>query len=119
MFDTHDDKRMVTELAPRPHSSGHWTIDACITSQFEQFARAVAGVPLGSPERLCDAVMKNLLGDEAADWLKILGDPGNRLHRYGTAEARAGRQMGDVTRVMRRGGIAWKSVVYGKRGTGR
>src|SRR3546814_12208139 len=94
MFVTHDDKLLVNELAPRPHNSGHWTIDACITSQFEQFARAVAGLPLGSPERLCDAVMKNLLGDEAADWLKILGDPGNKLHLYGKAEARAGRQKG-------------------------
>ena len=102
MFVTHDDKILVNEMAPRPHNSGHWTLDACITSQFEQFIRAVAGLPLGSTERLCDAVMKNLLGDEADDWLKILQDPGNKLHLYGKAEARPGRKMGHVTRLIRR-----------------
>src|SRR3546814_20912180 len=81
MFVTHDDKLLVNELAPRPHNSGHWTIDACITSQFEQFARAVAGLPLGSPERLCAAVLKNLLGDEAAAWPKILGEIGRTACR--------------------------------------
>src|SRR3546814_16345280 len=83
MFVTHDDKLLVNELAPRPHNSGHWTIDASVTSQFEQFMRAVAGLPLGSPERLCDALMKNLLGDDAADWLNLLADPGNKLHHSG------------------------------------
>jgi 5-(carboxyamino)imidazole ribonucleotide synthase len=89
-------------MAPRPHNSGHWTLDACITSQFEQFVRAVAGLPLGSTERLCDAVMKNLLGDEVNDWQKILSDPGNKLHLYGKANARPGRKMGHVTRLIRR-----------------
>lgn len=102
MFVTHDDKVLVNEMAPRPHNSGHWTIDACVTSQFEQFIRAVAGLPLGSTERLCDAVMKNLLGDEACDWLKILKDPGNKLHLYGKSAARPGRKMGHVTRLIRR-----------------
>jgi len=102
MFITHDDKVLVNELAPRPHNSGHWTIDACVTSQFEQFIRAVAGLPLGSTERLCDAVMKNLLGDEVNDWLRILSEPGNKLHLYGKAEPRPGRKMGHVTRLIRR-----------------
>lgn len=102
MFVTHDNKILVNELAPRPHNSGHWTIDACVTSQFEQFVRAVAGLPLGSTERLCDAVMKNLLGEEAGDWLKILSEPGNRLHLYGKAAPRPGRKMGHVTRLIRR-----------------
>ncbi|NIA68476.1 5-(carboxyamino)imidazole ribonucleotide synthase [Pelagibius litoralis] len=102
MFVTHDGKVLVNEMAPRPHNSGHWSIDACITSQFEQFIRAVAGLPLGSTERLCDAVMKNLLGDEVADWRKILADPGNKLHLYGKAAPRPGRKMGHVTRLIRR-----------------
>ena len=102
MFVTHDGKVLVNELAPRPHNSGHWTLDACITSQFEQFIRAVAGLPLGSTDRLCDAVMKNLLGDEAGDWLKILSEPGNKLHLYGKAQPRPGRKMGHVTRLIRR-----------------
>jgi len=102
MFVTHDNKVLVNEMAPRPHNSGHWTLDACVTSQFEQFIRAVAGLPLGATERLCDAVMKNLLGDEVDDWLKILGDPGNKLHLYGKASARPGRKMGHVTRLIRR-----------------
>lgn len=102
MFVTHEDKVLVNEMAPRPHNSGHWSIDACVTSQFEQFIRAVAGLPLGSTERLCDAVMKNLLGNEVDDWRGILADPGNKLHLYGKASARPGRKMGHVTRLIRR-----------------
>ncbi len=102
MFVTHDDQVLVNEMAPRPHNSGHWSIDACETSQFEQFVRAVAGVPLGSTERLCDAVMKNLLGDEVDTWPTILADPGSKLHLYGKASARPGRKMGHVTRLIRR-----------------
>ncbi|WP_420346851.1 5-(carboxyamino)imidazole ribonucleotide synthase [Pelagibius sp.] len=102
MFVTHDGKVLVNEMAPRPHNSGHWSLDACVTSQFEQFIRAVAGLPLGATERLCDAVMKNLLGDEVDDWRKILSDPGSKLHLYGKASARPGRKMGHVTRLIRR-----------------
>jgi 5-(carboxyamino)imidazole ribonucleotide synthase len=87
-------------MAPRPHNSGHWTLDACVTSQFEQFIRAVAGLPLGSCVRLADAEMKNLLGDEAANWREILTDPSAKLHLYGKAEARPGRKMGHVTRLI-------------------
>lgn len=97
MFVTKDGSVLVNELAPRPHNSGHWTIDACLTSQFEQCVRAVSGLPLGSVERHADAVMKNLIGEEAGRWLEILGDPAAKLHLYGKAEARPGRKMGHVT----------------------
>jgi 5-(carboxyamino)imidazole ribonucleotide synthase len=90
---------LVNELAPRPHNSGHWTIDACIASQFEQLVRAICGLPLGSPERHSDAVMKNLIGDDINQWPEIVRDPAARLHLYGKREARPGRKMGHVTRL--------------------
>ncbi len=90
---------LVNEMAPRPHNSGHWTIDACITSQFEQLVRAICGLPLGSPERHSDAVMKNLIGDDVNQWQEIIKDPSAKLHLYGKAEARPGRKMGHVTRL--------------------
>ncbi len=99
MFLTRDGRLLANEMAPRPHNSGHWTIDACVTDQFEQFVRAVCGLPLGSPERHSDAVMTNLIGDDVAGWLDILRDPGAKLHLYGKAEARPGRKMGHVTRL--------------------
>ncbi len=99
LFVTRDGTLLANEMAPRPHNSGHWTIDACITDQFEQFVRAVCGLPLGSPERHSDAVMKNLIGSEIASWPAILADPGAKLHLYGKAEARAGRKMGHVTHL--------------------
>jgi 5-(carboxyamino)imidazole ribonucleotide synthase len=86
-------------MAPRPHNSGHWTMDACVTSQFEQFIRAVAGLPLGATERHSDAVMRNLLGKECESWAEILSDPAARLHLYGKSEPRPGRKMGHVTRL--------------------
>ena len=97
MFVTIDDKIIVNEIAPRPHNSGHWTLDACITSQFEQVIRAVCGLPLGSPARLCAARMKNLIGDEIADARKYLAQPNAKLHIYGKKEAKSGRKMGHVT----------------------
>lgn len=102
MFVTTEDQVLVNELAPRPHNSGHWTLDACVTSQFEQFVRAIAGLPLGSTARLADAEMKNLLGEEANRWAEILADPGAKLHLYGKAEARPGRKMGHVTRLVQK-----------------
>ncbi len=99
MFVGHGGEVLVNELAPRPHNSGHWTIDACVTSQFEQFVRAVCGLPLGSVERHSDAVMKNLLGEDVAGWREILAEPGAKLHLYGKSEARPGRKMGHVTRL--------------------
>ncbi len=100
MFVTAEDEILVNELAPRPHNSGHWTLDACITSQFEQHVRAVAGLPLGSTDRLSDAVMKNLIGEEVERWRAILADPSTKLHLYGKAEARPGRKMGHFTRLI-------------------
>ncbi|WP_374447528.1 5-(carboxyamino)imidazole ribonucleotide synthase [Stella sp.] len=104
MFVTRDDRILVNELAPRPHNSGHWTMDACRTSQFEQHVRAVCGLPLGSTERHSDAVMKNLIGDEVEGWLEALCDPAAKLHLYGKAAARPGRKMGHVNRLYPRAG---------------
>src|SRR5215470_11620746 len=99
MFVRPDDQVLVNELAPRPHNSGHWTLDGSITSQFEQLVRAICGLPLGSPERHSDAVMKNLIGAEIEKWPQILTEPHAKLHLYGKAEARPGRKMGHVTRL--------------------
>ena len=99
MFVTRSGEVLVNEMAPRPHNSGHWTIDACATSQFEQLVRAIVGLPLGSPERHSDAVMKNLIGDEVHAWPQLAAEPGACLHLYGKAEARPGRKMGHVTRL--------------------
>lgn len=97
---------LVNEMAPRPHNSGHWTIEACRTSQFEQLVRAVCGLPLGDPARRRDAAMTNLLGAEADGWAEPLADPDMHLHLYGKAEARDGRKMGHVTRLLPLGSIA-------------
>jgi 5-(carboxyamino)imidazole ribonucleotide synthase len=102
MFVGRDGRLLVNELAARPHNSGHWTIDACVTSQFEQFVRAVAGLPLGDPSRHSDAVMENLLGDDILRWPALLAEPAAKLHLYGKAEARPGRKMGHVTRLLPR-----------------
>ena len=99
MFVTRDGKVLVNEIAPRPHNSGHWTMDACVTSQFEQFVRAICGLPLGDPSRHSDAVMKNLIGDAVDEWPRILAEPGAKLHLYGKREARPGRKMGHVNRL--------------------
>jgi len=96
MFVTRDEKVLVNELAPRPHNSGHWTMDACVTGQFEQLIRAVCGLPLGGTERLCDAEMHNLIGDDINQWEQYLKQPHAKLHLYGKAETRAGRKMGHV-----------------------
>ena len=108
MFVTRDGALLVNEMAPRPHNSGHYTIDACVTSQFEQQARVLADLPLGDPSQHTPAVMVNLLGDiwfddsESAtprepDWRRILTHPRAKLHLYGKAEPRRSRKMGHVT----------------------
>jgi len=94
------DRLMVNEIAPRVHNSGHWTIEACGISQFENHMRAVAGWPLGSTERHSDAEMVNLIGGQALDWPRLAAEPGACLHLYGKREARAGRKMGHVTRLI-------------------
>lgn len=88
---------LMNEIAPRPHNSGHWTIDACACSQFEQVVRSVCGLPLGSTVPHSQAVMRNLLGDEMLDWPSYLANPKACLHLYGKAESRPGRKMGHVT----------------------
>lgn len=100
-FLTHDDKLLVNELAPRPHNSGHFSFDACVTSQFEQQLRAICGLPLGSTELLRPAAMSNLLGDlwtgGEPNWAAACKLPNVKLHLYGKASARPGRKMGHLT----------------------
>jgi 5-(carboxyamino)imidazole ribonucleotide synthase len=93
---------VVNEIAPRVHNSGHWTIDACGCSQFENHIRAVAGWPLGTTGRHSDAVMDNLIGDEIDRWPVLAGEPATSVHLYGKREARDGRKMGHVTRLLPR-----------------
>lgn len=96
-----DDTLLINEIAPRPHNSGHYSIDACVTSQFEQQVRTLCGLPLGSTAQLNPAVMINLLGDVwrngDPDWNIVLQHPSAKLHLYGKAEARPGRKMGHFT----------------------
>ena len=103
LFVGRDGALLVNEIAPRVHNSGHWTIEACIVSQFEQHIRAVAGWPLGDGSRHSDAVMENLIGEEANDW-RALSARGGALHLYGKSEARAGRKMGHITWLTKKDG---------------
>ena len=104
-FITADDQLLINEIAPRPHNSGHFTIDACRTSQFEQQVRVLCDLPLGDASQHSPAVMLNLLGDVwqgsdheiSPDWQAVLQHPGAHLHLYGKREARKGRKMGHVT----------------------
>lgn len=95
---------VVNEIAPRVHNSGHWTMDACLVSQFEQHVRAVCGWPLGDPARHSDVVMTNLLGEDAAAWEGLAGEANAALHLYGKSQARPGRKMGHVNRLTPRQG---------------
>jgi 5-(carboxyamino)imidazole ribonucleotide synthase len=96
-----DGRLLINEIAPRPHNSGHWTIEGSITSQFEQQLRAVCGLPLGSTEIVRPTVMVNLLGDlwQAGEpnWMALSAFPTAKLHLYGKQSARPGRKMGHVT----------------------
>ena len=106
MFVGRDGAVLVNEIAPRPHNSGHWTIDACPASQFEMHIRAVAGLTLPPATRHADAVMNNIVGPEQmAEWPAILATPGLVPHLYGKAEARPGRKMGHYTRLLERGSL--------------
>jgi len=100
-FLTRQGKLLINELAPRPHNSGHLTVDACITSQFEQQLRAVCGLPLGSTEFLRPAAMANLLGDiwqnGEPNWAAACKLPGVKLHLYGKLVPKPGRKMGHLT----------------------
>lgn len=101
MFLLADGNLLVNELAPRPHNSGHFSIDACVTSQFEQQLRAVCGLPLGSPALLRPCAMVNLLGDVweggEPDWAAVAGLGDVKIHLYGKADPRPGRKMGHLT----------------------
>jgi 5-(carboxyamino)imidazole ribonucleotide synthase len=108
MFVLMDGRLLVNEIAPRPHNSGHFSIDACVTSQFEQQVRVLADLPLGDTHAHLGAVMVNLLGDiwyadagakvqREPDWRCVLEHPQAKLHLYGKAQPRRGRKMGHVT----------------------
>ncbi len=107
LFLTDRGEILVNELAPRPHNSGHWTLDACATSQFEQHVRALCGLPLGDTSVVKPVVMVNLLGDAwrptaagavtEPDWSALLSEPNVKLHLYGKREPRIGRKMGHFT----------------------
>ena len=101
LFVTADGAVLMNEIAPRPHNSGHWTMDGCVTSQFEQLVRAVTGLPLGSVAVTSPVIMKNLIGDAVHDWPAIAAEPFAKLHLYGKAESRPGRKMGHVNRLRR------------------
>lgn len=100
-FLTRPGRLLINELAPRPHNSGHFTFDACVTSQFEQQLRAACGLPLGSTELLRPAAMVNLMGElwdaGEPDWPAALSNPDIKLHLYGKTSARPGRKMGHLT----------------------
>ncbi len=89
----------VNEIAPRVHNSGHWTLDACYTSQFEQHIRAITGWPLGSTHRHSNVIMENLLGESVHEWKYIAQQPMTALHIYGKTKAVSGRKMGHMTRL--------------------
>ncbi len=101
MFVKANGEILVNELAPRPHNSGHWTIEACTTSQFEQQVRAVCGLPLGATEMMVPAAMANILGgvwqNGEPRWREALAHPAVRLHLYGKTEPRPRRKMGHLT----------------------
>jgi len=105
MFVTKENEILVNELAPRPHNSGHYTMDGCDTSQFEQLVRVLVGMPIAEPKLHSPTVMVNLLGevwedtDGDPDWERALELPGVSLHLYGKSEARVGRKMGHINVV--------------------
>ena len=115
----------VNEMAPRPHNSGHYTLDACVSNQFEQQVRAVAGLPLGEARAHSAAVMVNLLGDlwyrqdshhsREPDWAALLAVPNLKLHLYGKHHARAGRKMGHFTVIGREAEAVQKSALAARR----
>jgi 5-(carboxyamino)imidazole ribonucleotide synthase len=95
------DGPLVNEIAPRVHNSGHWTIEGAVTSQFEQHIRAICGLPPGSTQLVGEgAVMENLIGDDVDRWPELVAEPSLHVHIYGKGEARPGRKMGHVTRVL-------------------
>ena len=127
MFLGRDGRILVNELAPRPHNSGHFSLDASVTSQFEQQLRAVCGLPLGNTESLRASAMVNLMGElwegGEPDWAAVLGMAGVRLHLYGKKEPRLGRKMGHLVAfggdVEEAEGLALRARDMLRRGEGR
>ena len=121
-FLDHSNNLIINEIAPRVHNSGHFTFDACVTSQFEQQVRAVCGLPLGSTDQPRPAAMANLLGDiwknGKPNWAAALAIPEVKLHLYGKQEARPGRKMGHLTAMADTREQAVERVVEGRRGLG-
>jgi 5-(carboxyamino)imidazole ribonucleotide synthase len=96
------DGPVINEIAPRVHNSGHWTIEGAVTSQFEQHIRAICDLPPGATDLVgAGAVMDNLIGADVDRWPELVAEPGLHVHLYGKGEARPGRKMGHVTRVIR------------------
>lgn len=118
-FVTQDGQLLINEMAPRPHNSGHLTLDACVTSQFEQQLRAVCGLPLGDTTYHRPAAMANLLGDlwdnGEPNWSSALALPGVKLHLYGKREPRRGRKMGHITALAETGDAAAELVKAARR----
>jgi len=100
LFDMGGGDLLVNEIAPRVHNTGHWTQDGCVCDQFEQHIRAIAGWPLGPTDAHARIEMTNLLGDEVDQWRDLAAAPDARLHLYGKAEARPGRKMAHVNRIL-------------------
>src|SRR5438874_13790466 len=122
MFVLDGDDVLVNELAPRPHNSGHFSVDACVTSQFEQQLRAVCGLPLGDVRLHRPVAMANLLGDLWADgepnWPTALAFPEVKLHLYGKREARPGRKMGHLTALAETAAAARERVLAARAALG-
>jgi 5-(carboxyamino)imidazole ribonucleotide synthase len=123
MFLQRDGGLIINELAPRPHNSGHWTIEGCVTSQFEQHVRAVCGLPLGRTDSLRPAAMVNLLGDVWShgepDWAAALAEPNVQLHLYGKREPRPRRKMGHLTALAETVEAAAASARRARKAAGR
>jgi 5-(carboxyamino)imidazole ribonucleotide synthase len=118
-FVTRGGQLMINELAPRPHNSGHLTVDACVTSQFEQQLRAVCGLPLGSSGMHRPAAMANLLGDiwstGEPNWPAACAFPDVKLHLYGKLEPRPSRKMGHLTALNHDAEEAYRTVVKARK----
>lgn len=121
LFLTRDGRLLINELAPRPHNSGHYTLDACATSQFEQLVRAICHLPLGATELYAPAAMANLLGDlwsptSPPNFPMALAVPGVRLYLYGKSTARPGRKMGHLCGVASAVDVALTRVLAARAG---
>jgi 5-(carboxyamino)imidazole ribonucleotide synthase len=108
------DQLMINEIAPRPHNSGHWSIEGCVTSQFEQQVRAVCNLPLGSTELISPCAMVNILGDlwgtSSPNWARAMQEPRTYLHLYGKSKAVVGRKMGHITQLAQSSTLATESL---------